>query len=398
MMSIQLKLALALAVFCYSSPSALPQTDRQEEAATYAEVGQKAMASGHYAEARENFEQLAKLEPNIAEVHATLAAIYFKQREYELSVHEVRTAQKLKPGLPRLDSLLGLSLAELNQFDEALPLLEKGFRQTADPEIRRMCGLQLLRAYPGLKRDSDAVETSLALNKLYPDDPEVLYHTGRIYGIFAFTVMTRLKDKAPGSIWTQQAQGELHESQKEYDQAIFTFNHILELDPGRPGIHYRLGRIYLSRFRDSAKPEDREAAQREFAAELAIDPGNGNASYELANIQSDLGNLDEATKLYEEIVERYPDFEEALVGLGGVYLDSQKPEQALAVLERATRLNPKDDVAWYRIARADRAMGNKEGQQKALATFQELSKAKPLHKPVADEEVTPQHIDPGAQP
>jgi tetratricopeptide (TPR) repeat protein len=398
MMSIQLKLAFMLAFCWISLHPAWPQSDSNEEAARYAEAGQKALAAGHYPEAQQNFEQLAKLEPNIAEVHATLAAIYFKQREFELSVHEVRTAQKLKPSLPRLDSLLGLSLAELNQFDEALPLLEKGFRQTADPEIRRMCGLQLLRAYPGLKRDSDAVETSLALNKLYPDDPEVLYHTGRIYGIFAFTVMTRLKDKAPGSIWTQQAQGELHESQKEYDQAIFTFNHILELDPRRPGIHYRLGRIYLSRFRDSAKPEDREAAQREFAAELTIDLGNGNASYELANIQSDLGNLDEATKLYEQIVERYPDFEEALVGLGGVYLDSQKPEQALAVLERAIKLNPKDDVAWYRISRADRAMGNKEGQQKALATFQELSKAKPLHKPVADEEVTPQHIDPGAQP
>jgi tetratricopeptide (TPR) repeat protein len=398
MMRIQLKLAIILAFCWISLQPAWAQSGSQEEAEKYAEAGQKALAAGHYPEAQQNFEQLAKLEPNIAEVHATLAAIYFKEREYELSVREVRTAQKLKPGLPRLDSLLGLSLSELDQFDEALPFLEKGFRQTADPEIRRMCGLQLLRAYPGLKRDSDAVETSLELNKLYPDDPEVLYHTGRIYGIFAFTVMTRLKDKAPGSIWTQQAQGELHESQKEYDQAIFTFNHILELDPRRPGIHYRLGRIYLSRFRDSAKPEDREAAQREFAAELAIDPGNGNASYELANIQSDLGNLDEATKLYEQLLGRYPDFEEALVGLGGVYLDSQKPEQALAVLERATKLNPKDDVAWYRIARADRAMGNKEGQKEALATFQELSKAKPLHKPVADEEVTPQHVDPGAQP
>jgi tetratricopeptide (TPR) repeat protein len=393
-----MKLALALALCWISLRSAWSFPDSQEEEARYAEEGQKAMASGHYAEARQNFEQLAKLEPNIAEVHATLAAIYFKQREYELSIREVRTAQKLKPSLPRLDSLLGLSLAELNQFDEALPLLEKGFRQTADSDIRRMCGLQLLRAYPGLKRDSDAVETSLALNKLYPDDPEVLYHTGRIYGAFAYTVMTKLKDNAPGSIWTLQAQGELHEAQKEYEEAIFTFNHGLELDPRRPGIHYRLGRVYLSRFRDGQKSEDREAAQHEFMAELTIDPRNGNASYELANIQTDLGNLDEATRLYEAIVERYPDFEEALVGLGGVYLDSQKPTQALDVLERAIKLNPKDDVAWYRIARADRATGNKEGQQKALATFQELSKAKPLHKPVADEEVTPQHIDLGVQP
>lgn len=393
-----MKLALALVFGWIFLQHAWALQDNQEEAARYAEAGQKAMASGQYTEARQNFEQLAKLEPNIAEVHATLAAIYFKQREYERTIQEVRTAQKLKPSLPRLDSLLGLAFAELDQFDEALPLLEKGFHQTADSEVRRMCGLQLLRAYPALRRDSDAVETSLTLNKLYRDDPEVLYHTGRIYGIFAYTVMTRLKDTAPGSIWTLQAQGELHEAQNEYEEAIFTFKHILELDPRRRGIHHRLGRVYLSRFREHQKPEDREAAQQEFRAELATDPRNGNAKYELANIQTDLGNLEEATKLYEEIVERFPDFEEALVGLGGVYLDTQKPAQALAVLERAIKLNPNDDIAWYRISRADRAVGNKEGQQKAIATFQELSKAKPLHKPVADEEVTPQHIDPGAQP
>ena len=129
------------------SASAHGGTGGQEESASYAEAGQKALAAGHYAEARDNFEQLAKLEPGMAEVHATLAAIYFKLREYELSVREIRTAQKLKPGLPKLDSLLGLSLSELGEFDEALPHLEKGFKQTADPEVRRMCGLQLLRAY-----------------------------------------------------------------------------------------------------------------------------------------------------------------------------------------------------------------------------------------------------------
>jgi tetratricopeptide (TPR) repeat protein len=398
MRRIRLKLALALAFCGCLLPAARAQAGNQEDAETYADAGRKALAAGQYPEAQDNFEKLARLAPGVAEVHATLAAIYFKQREYESAVREIQIAQKLKPNLPKLDSLMGLSLAELNQFEEALPHLEKGFRQSADPEVKRMCGLQLIRVYPELRRDSDAVEISLALNKLFPDDPEVLYHTGRIYGIYAYTVMTRLKDTAPGSIWTLQAQGELHEAQQEYEEAIYTFNRILGFDPRRPGIHYRLGRVYLSRFREHQNPQDREAAQREFSAELTVDPRNGNASYELANIQSDLGNLDEAARLYEEIVERYPDFEEALVGLGGVYLDSQKPTQALAVLERAIKLNPKDDVAWYRLARADRVTGNKEGQQKALATFQELSKAKPLHKPVADEDVTPQHIDPGTQP
>ena len=399
MMCIRLKLALALAFCCCSLQPAWPQTDNQKQAANYADAGQRALAAGQYAEARQNFEQLAKLEPGIAEVHATLAAIYFSLREYELSVREVRTAQKLKPGLPRLGSLLGLSLAEMGRFQEALPHLEKGFKQTADSEARRMCGLQLLRAYSGLDRDSDAVETALALNKLYPDDPEVLYHTGRIYGNFAYIVMEKLHDKAPGSIWMLQAQGEANESQKDYDSAIIAFNHVLTIDPHRPGIHYRLGRVYLARYEESRKPEDREAARREFLSELAVDPSNGNASYELAQMSTEDNNLDEARKQFEAVVERFPDFEQALVGLGGVYLQTQAGAQAVAPLERATRLDPQDEVAWYRLARAERAAGQNEAAQKSLDTFRKLHESSSAaHKPPAADEVTPQQLGTDAQP
>ncbi len=399
MMCIRLKLALALA-FCFCSlQAAWPQTDNQEQAANYADAGQRALAAGRYAEARQNFEQLAKLEPGIAEVHATLAAIYFSLREYELSVREVRTAQKLKPGLPRLGSLLGLSLAEMGRFQEALPHLEKGFKQTADSEARRMCGLQLLRAYSGLDRDSDAVETALALNKLYPDDPEVLYHTGRIYGNFAYIVMEKLHDTAPGSIWMLQAQGEANESQKNYDSAIIAFNHVLTIDSHRPGIHYRLGRVYLARYEESRKPEDREAARREFLSELAVDPSNGNASYELAQMSTEDNNLDEARKQFEAVVERFPDFEQALVGLGGVYLQTQAGARAVAPLERATRLDPQDEVAWYRLARAERAAGQNEAAQKSLETFRKLHESSSAaHKPPAADEVTPQQLGTDAQP
>jgi predicted Zn-dependent protease len=399
MMRTRWKVALALAFCCCSLQSSWPQTDHQEQAANYADAGQRAMATGHYAEARQNFEQLAKLEPNIAEVHATLAAIYFKLREYELSVREVRTAQKLKPGLPRLDSLLALSLAELGQFQEALPHLEKGFKQTSDPDTRRLCGLQLLRAYSGLNRDADAVETALALNKLYPDDPEILYHTGRIYGNYAYVVMMELHDKAPNSVWMLQAQGEANEAQKDYDGAIVAFNHVLAIDPRRPGIHYRLGRIYLARFHNTQKEEDRTEAKREFLAELNIDPGNGNSLYELAQIAADENNLDEARKQFEAVVSRFPDFEQALVGLGGVYLQSQQGVQAVDPLKRATSLDANDEVAWYRLAQAERAAGNSDEAQKAMQTFRTLHAASSAaNKPPSANEVTPQQLDPGAQP
>src|SRR5580658_8844837 len=103
--------AWLLALWCCLALAAQAQTS-DDAVDRYTAEGQQAMAAGHYGEARTDFEQLAKLEPEVAEVHATLGVIYFTLHEYELAVSEVRTAQKLKPTLPKLDSLLGLSLGE----------------------------------------------------------------------------------------------------------------------------------------------------------------------------------------------------------------------------------------------------------------------------------------------
>lgn len=391
--------SLTLAVGCTVSLLAAGQTG-SDPAAHYAAAGQQAIAQGRYADAQSDFENLARLEPGVAEVHATLAAIYFKQRAYGQAVHEIRTAQRLKPGLAKLDSLLGLSLSEEGNFAQALPWLEKGFKQSADPEVRRMCGLELLRAYGEMNRDADAVETALAMNRLYPSDPEVLYHTGRVYGNFAWITMEKLHDTAPNSVWMLQAQGEANESQKNWDAAIAAFNQVLVLDAKRPGIHYQLGRVYLARVQDTRRSEDREAAVREFSAELSVDPQNGNAAYELANLNAETGRNDEARRQFEALLERYPDFEEALVGLAGIDLAGQKPQAAVPLLEHATRLRADDEVAWWRLAQADRALGNKAGQTQALAEFQKIHSTIPvtMRKPNAVDEITPQKLDADAHP
>jgi tetratricopeptide (TPR) repeat protein len=399
MMNTRITLGCFLTMLLLSPIAILAQTNADNEAANYAEEGRQALAQGRFAVAQADFEKLAKLEPGVAEVHATLGAICFQQREYDEAIREIRLAQKLKPSLPKLDSLLALSLAETGESSLALPGLEKGFKQSTDPEIRRMCGLQLLRVYAALQRDSDAVGTALALNRYYPDDPEVLYHTGRVYGNQAYVVMMRLHDKAPNSIWMLQAQGEANESENNYDAALAAFKNVLELDPRRPGVHYRMGRIYLSRFRDLSKGEDKEAAATEFEEELKVDPDDGNARYELGVIADQDGNLEVARQQFEQVLLRYPEFEEALVALGGCYLEMSKPSEALPPLERASKLSPDDEVVWYRLSRAQRATGDMEAANTSMATFRKIHEPNQTGRqgPNSKAEVTPQKLDADAE-
>lgn len=384
-----------LAVLAFAL-TAVAQNRRDNEAAHFATTGQRAMQQGDYATAEQNFEALAKLEPNVAEVHATLAAICFKRREFDRTIREIHTAQRLKPGLPRLDSLLGVALAEEGRFAESLPHLEKGFRDSGDRAVQRMCGLELLRAQSQMGKDEDAVETALQLNRLYPNDPEVLYHTGRVYGNFAWETMEKLHDTAPNSVWMLQAQGEANESAKNWDGAITAFQHVIALDPQRPGIHYQLGRVYLGRYRETQSAADKDAATQAFEAELSIDPSNGDAAYELGNMEAESGNLDAASKQFAQVLKRYPDFEEALVGLGGIDLAMHKPAEAVPLLEHASRLRPNDEVAWWRLSQAERAVGNQAGQREALAKFEKLHNAASASSqlPGSNDAITPQRLNP----
>lgn len=393
--------SLALAVCCVSAALAFTQTNSGDASTRYAAAGQQALAAGRYSEAQTDYEKLAKLEPGVAEVHATLAVIDFKLRDYELAVSEVQTAQRLKPSLPKLDSLLGMAQAELGRFAEALPALEKGFKQSADAEVRRMCGLQLERAYTGLKRDSKAVEVAMELNRLYPDDPEILYQTGKIYGNFAFLTMQKLAQVAPSSVWRHQAAAEADESQGSYSLAITEYRQVLALEPDRPGVHYRLGRTLLARSYQGTSTQDTAEAAKEFEQELQRDPRNANAAYELGEIRRKSGQFDEAQKLFEAALKNYPNFEEAHLGLASVLLSLQKPELALPHLHKALELNAQNEVAWYRLGQVQKGLGNTAEQQKAFAEYRRLhdkaNQQSGIEPVFSSREVTKQAVDPNAQ-
>ena len=157
--------------------------------------------------------------------------------------------------------------------------------------------------------------------------------------------------------------------------------------------------MYLRRFKETAQAADRDAAEGEFRAELAVDPDHGNSAYELAQLHYDQGNLEQARGEFEALLTRRPDFEEALVGLAGILLETQKAELAVAPLRHAVQLNATDEVAWYRLARALRVSGDASGERQAMAEFQRLHSVESQRQAkarVLDEagDVTPQQLGP----
>jgi predicted Zn-dependent protease len=371
----------------------------QSEAERYAAEGQAALAAGHYVDAEKAFEELRRLEPGMAEVHANLGLIYFEERKYDEAVSALRKALKLKPGLLKSENLLAMSLSEIGRYAEAAPGLEKCLHHSTDAEIKRMCGLELQRAYTGLKKDSNAVEVALELNQLYPDDPEILYQTGKIYGNFAFLTMEKLAQVAPKSVWRHLAAAEAHESQGSYAQAVQEYQEVLRLEPDRPAIHYRIGRSLLGRFWQRQSKDDLSEAEKEFQEELRLHPDNANAAYELGEMRRKSKQNDEAESYFEQAIQHYPDFAEAQLGLAAVLLEKNQPGQALPHVQHAVAVDPENEVCWYRLAKIERTLGNVPEQQKALAEYRrlhELSNQQKEVEPVfSPREVTKQEVDPG---
>ena len=361
----------------------------------YSQDAQAAMTARQYANAAETYEKMIKLDPGVAELYSNLGLAYFQEGKFPQAIPVFQKALKLKPGLENPKYFLAMAQSELGHNQQALPDLAEGFNQTHNAMLKRMLGLYLERTYTGLHRDREAVDVALELTRFYPNDPEVLYQTGRLCGNFAYLAMQRLQEVAPDSVWRHLASGDLFESQGDYALAIREYRRVIALEPNRPGIHYRLGRVLLK----AKEADSRAEALKQFGQELNIDPTNARAAYEAGEVYRRSGQFSKALALFTKALTNYPNFEEAHVGLGRVLIHENKPDQAIAHLQKALSLDPEDDVAYFQLAQAYRQLGNAAEQRKALAAFQRIQAERTEHQnklavsSYSGGEVTQQELD-----
>lgn len=281
----------------------------------------------------------------------------------------------------------GIELAEKGRCEEALASLKKLNFAQVGKELRYHAQMAIARCAMSLSDDQTTVNALFALRRDFPNDPQVLYITTHFLSEMARRVSLELATVAPTSYQALELEAESSESQGNFDRAEFIYKKILADNPKVPGVHYRLGRVALSR---PDSPENDEEAKKQFQLELTIDPLNAAAEFWLGELERRSDRTGEAIPHFIKAYTLDSGFAEAYMALGMTYLSTQRPEDAIAPLERYVKLVPGDPAGHYQLSIAYGRTGRPADQQRELRVQQELNERRESVRGPVQNSVPPQ--------
>ena len=266
----------------------------------------------------------------------------------------------------------GVALASHGRCREALPLLKRSIAQVTDTNLKYNVLMSTARCSIGLEQTDNAVRALLELNRSFPKDPEVLYLTTHYYSELAMKASHDLAAAAPSSPQAQQLEAEAFESQGEWDKAITQYRKILEQNPQRHGIHYRMGRLFLTK-----TPPDAENARKELVEELKVDPNSAASEFLLGEMARQAGQWADAISHFGKAAKLDEGFVEAYLALGMSMNADGKFADAVAPLENYVKMQPDDPAGHYQLATAYARTGRKQDAQREMTLQQETAAKAP---------------------
>lgn len=271
------------------------------------------------------------------------------------------------------------ALAESGHCAQALPLLKQTSRRVADQDLKRKVGLDGVHCAMTLNQPNAAVDFLQVLTREFPRDPEVLYVAVHAYSDLATTASQQLGASAPSSPQAHELLAESLESQGKWDQAEKQYEAILKQNPSVPGIHFRLGRLLLSKPNPPADMTER--AKKEFQEELKLDPSNAGAEYVLGELARQNQQWDDAVQHFGRAAKLDAAFGDAYLGLGQSLISSKKYSDAIQPLETAVKLEPQNPATHYSLATAYSRTGRKQEADKEFAIHRQMTQKEPQDSP-----------------
>jgi len=277
-----------------------------------------------------------------------------------------------------------LRFAQTGKCGEAVPALKSALQNVRGKDLKRKVALAGVRCGMLSNQPNAAMDFLRVLNRDFPDDPEVLYVTTHIYSDLSTRAAQQLALKTPNSPQAHELNAESLEMQGKWDLAEKEYQTILQQNPRAPGIHFRLGRLLLSK--PNPPPTVADDAKKEFQQELEIDPNNAGAEYVLGELARQAQQWDEAVQHFSQAAKLDAGFGDAFLGLGSTLISQKKFADAITPLEKAVKLEPQNPAAHYNLATAYVRTGRKQDADKEFEVHRAMMQktAGPEQQPPAN--------------
>ena len=353
----------------------VPMPAQQTSAAVANEVRQgiDALQRSDFSAAERHLSRALTQDPSLSEVRANLGLAYYVDRKYPEAVEAFRQALKQNASLKTAQTFLPLSLAALNHCEEALPGLRQEFSSNPDVKLRRVLGLSLGRCLFDAGKQAEADQVTQELLAKYPDDVDVLYEAGQMYGKLSSEIYLRLMRVAPHTARGYQVMGEVSATEGNWQAAIGAYRQALKLEPGLPGLRLRIAVLLLEH---SPDPDAWKQALDELKAELKVNPASAEAEYEIGEVDRKHGDLEQAAAAFHRALRLDPKFVEARLGMAKVLRQQKQTREALAILEPARDAAPLNPPVHFLLGQIYRDLGRVADAQKEEAAFQRLQSPK----------------------
>lgn len=284
----------------------------------------------------------------------------------------VCTAQSGQQARPDSASLAhhAIKLAGTGHCAEALPSLKKSLAQLTDKELKRDVGINGVNCAISLNQPDMALTFLQAITRDFPRDPAVLYLAVHAYSDLSTRAAQELAQNARSSYQAHELNAEALEVQGKWDEAAKEYRAILQQNPNLPGIHFRLGRLLLSK--PNPGPTVAEDAKKEMEQEIEIDPSNAGAEYVLGELARQAGQWSQAVDHFSRASKLDAGFGDAFLGLGSSLIAQKKFTEAVPSLETAVKLEPANPAAHYNLAVAYSRSGRKEESEKEFTIHRQM--------------------------
>jgi tetratricopeptide (TPR) repeat protein len=287
----------------------------------------ESFAARRYEEARGPVGRWIRRRPGSGEAQFYRAWLGLVDQQPREAIAGLEEAARLGFDPERLRPLTGIYQARAGRITEAEPILREAFDRQREP--RAEVARELARIYLATYRLSQAAEPIERWQTLAPEDPQPYLASNEVAS----------------------------RSAAEPEVQIRNYRAALERDPN-------LEKARLGLAEQLTKARRFDEAEQQFRAYLARRPGDTAAFVGLGHNAFQSGDLDAATKYFEETLRLDPRQPDALRELAQTDMRLRRFREACGRLELLTKLEPYDHEIRYAYAQALRLAGD-EARAKA---------------------------------